>query len=180
MDAGVYVAFFETGEPFERELPPVGPFHHVVARHRQLVADRAAAQQAPETGADIARWLEAELELQRALGEEPGGTKRSEIRVTAPEGVYLRFAVFGEPRERDLAPELGPFAVVVVGRRGVEADGQLLATRQQSELAPWELGSGAGDALVGTHKPDIAFRSAATGYHPQITALPARGRVVEH
>ncbi len=179
MESGIYVTFFEAGEPFERELPPVGPFDHLVVRHRQLVADRAAAQQAPEIGADIARWLEAELELQRALGEEPGGTKRSEIRVTARDGVFLRFAVFGEPRERDLAPELGPFAVVVVGRRGVEADGQPLATRQQSELAPWELTSGAGDALVGLHKPDIAFRSAATGYHPQITPLQARGHVVE-
>ncbi|MEK7863618.1 MAG: DUF4352 domain-containing protein, partial [Chloroflexota bacterium] len=28
-------------------------------------------------------------------------------------------------------------------------------------------------------KPDIAFRSAATGYHPQITPLPARSRAME-
>ncbi len=179
MASGVYVTFFETGEPFERELPPVGPFDHVVVRHRQLVAERAVAEHAPEVGADIARWLEAELELQRALGVEPGGTKRTELRITAPDGVYVRFAVFGEPRERDLAPELGPYAVVVVGRRGVEADGQLLATRQQSELAAWELTVGAGDALVGLHKPDIAFRSASTSFHPDIAPLPARARAVE-
>ena len=179
MASGVYLTFFETGEPFERELPPVGPFDHVVVRHRQLVAERGMAEHAPEVGADIARWLEAELELQRALGVEPGGAKRAELRVTAPDGVYLRFAVYGETRERDLAPELGPYAVVVVGRRGVEADGQLLATRQQSELAAWELTGGAGDALVGTHKPDIAFRSASTSFHPAIAPLPARARGVD-
>jgi hypothetical protein len=172
MEAGLHVTFFEPGEAFHRELPPVGPLDHLVVGGRRLVAERSAVQQAQDIDVAIDRWLEAELELQRALGEEPGGTKRSELRVTARDGVYLRFAVLGDARERDLCPELGPFAVVVVGRRSVEADGQLLATRAASELAPWEMTSRAGADAAGRHKPDIAFRASGGTYHPEIVPLP--------
>ena len=178
MEAGVFVAFFESGEPLERELPPIGPLDHVVVRHRQLVADRSASAHAPDAGVDVAKWLEAELEYQRATGAEPGGPKHSEMRISARDGVFLRFAVFGDARERDIAPELGPYAVVVVGKRGVEADGQLLATRASSDLAPWELGAAAGSDAAGLHKADLAFRTPSTGYHAQIVPLPQR-RAVE-
>jgi len=99
MDSGLYITFFTKDEPHDRDLPPVGPLDQVVLRHRQLVADRKAAQQSQDPGVSIDRWLEAELELQRATGEEPGGTKRSDIRVTAPDGVFVRFAVFGDVRD---------------------------------------------------------------------------------
>ncbi len=174
MESGVYITFFDSSGTQARELPPVGPLEHVVVRHRELVAQRRPATEPPDLGIDIARWLEAELELQRATGEEPGGPTRAEMRIVARDGVYVRFAVFGDARERDLVPELGPFAVVVVGRRGLEADGQVLATRTSSELAAWELTSHAGEQLVGRHKPDVAFRTTTTAYHPQIAPLRAR------
>lgn len=174
MEAGLHLTFFEPGESVDRELPPVGPLDHLVVGARRLVAERSAVHQMQDIDVAIDRWLEAELELQRALGEEPGGTKRSELRVTARDGVYLRFAVLGDARERDLCPELGPFAVVVVGRRGVEGDGQLLATRAASELAPWEMTSHAGADAAGRHKPDIAFRASGGTYHPEIVPLPVR------
>ncbi|HEU5288131.1 MAG TPA: hypothetical protein VFV20_07000, partial [Candidatus Limnocylindria bacterium] len=107
MESGIYVTFFDAGEPPERELPPVGPLEHVVLRHRELVAERRTVGQAPDTGVEIARWLEAELELQRATGEEPGGPRRAEMRILARDGVYVRFAVFGDVRERDSVAELG-------------------------------------------------------------------------
>ncbi|HEY6958437.1 MAG TPA: DUF4352 domain-containing protein [Candidatus Limnocylindria bacterium] len=175
METGLFVTFFEPGEALERELPRVGPLVHLVARPRQLVAERSAVYQAHDANVAIDRWLEAELELQRALGEEPGGTKRSEMRVNARGGVFVRFAVFGDVRERDLVGELGPFAVVVVGRRTVEADGQVLATRGASDLAPWELTSTAGRDLAGIHKPDVAFRAQGGAFHPAIVPIPARG-----
>ena len=112
--------------------------------------------------------------MQRATGEEPGGTKRSEKRISARDGVFLRFAVFGDAHERDVVPELGPFASVVIGPGSVEADGRTLATRVASDLAPWQLTSGAGDELDGMHKPDIAFRTASTSYHPSITPVTAQ------
>lgn len=176
MESGIYVTFFDAGEPPERELPPVGPLEHVVLQHRELVAERRAVGQAPDASVDIARWLEAELELQRATGEEPGGPKRGEMRILARDGVYVRFAVFGDVRERDGIAELGPYAVVVIGRRGVEADGQLLATRSSSDLAAWELTTHAGIEVAGRHKPDIAFRTPTVPYHPQIAAAPTHER----
>ena len=170
MEAGLYVTFFDKDEPASRELPAVGPLYNVVVRHKSLVAERRTVMQAQELGVAIDRWLEAELEMQRATGDEPGGNKRADKRLAARDGVYLRFAVFGEAHEPDIAPELGPFAAVVVGQRTVEADGRTLATRAASDLAPWELVSGAGEDLDGKHKPDIAFRTANTSYHPSITA----------
>ena len=179
METGLYITFFETGEPFDRELPPVGPLEHVVVRHKQLVAQRRASGQAPDMGGDIARWLEAEIEFQRATGDEPGGPKRTEMRFAARDGVLVRFAVFGDVKERDVVPEAGPFAVVVIGRRGIEADGQILATRGSSELAAWELTAAAGVDAGGLRKPDIAFRTPSTAYHPEIASPSQSARRAE-
>ncbi len=173
-DPGIYITFFNEGEPFDRELPPVGPLVHVVLRHKDLVAERLVVQQPEDLSLSIDRWLEAELEYQRATGEEPGGLRRANMRVTAPDGVFLRFATFGDAREARPMPEIGPFAVVFIGRRSIEADGKILATRQASELAPWDLTSAAGDAHAGTHKPDIAFRAVGMAYHPSVGPGPRR------
>jgi hypothetical protein len=179
MEPGLYVTFFTKDEPASRELPPVGPLDNVVLRQHVLLAERRSVQQAQELGVAIDRWLEAELEMQRATGEEPGGAKRTERRFSARSGVYLRFAVFGDSHEHDLVPELGPFAVVVVGTTSIEADGLTLATRRQSELAVWELATGAGDENVGLHKPDVALRTSNTSYHSSITPTQARPRAAE-
>src|SRR5438132_12234725 len=180
MESGIYVTFFNRDEAHDRELPPVGPLDRVVLRHKQLVAERGMVQQAQELGVAIDRWLEAELELQRATGEEPGGTKRPDLRIAARDGVFVRFAVFGEARERDAVPETGPFAVVVVGPRTVEADGQLLASRAASDLAAWELTNGVSNDFAGLHKPDVAFRATSGAYHPSVAPAPvARTPVLE-
>jgi len=174
VDAGLYITFFESGEPFDKELPPVGPLDGVVIRHAQLIADRRALAHPPDADADIAQWLEAELEYQRATGHEPGGPRRTALRAAARGGVYVRFAVFDY--EREPLPELGPFAVVVVTQRAVEADGQVLATRSTREMA-WELAAAAGPALAGLRRPDVALRTVTTSYHAQLTA--PRSRVPE-
>jgi Domain of unknown function (DUF4352) len=178
MEPGLYVTFFTKDEPASRELPPVGPLDNVVLRQHVLLAERRSVQQAQELGVAIDRWLEAELEMQRAVGAEPGGSKRTERRFSARDGVYLRFAVFGDAHERDVVPELGPFAVVVVGPWSIEADGSTLATRGSSTIAAWELAKGAGDETVGLHKPDVAVRTSNTTYHPSITPTAPRERVV--
>ena len=168
MDPGLYVTFFTEGEPFDRELPPVGPLEHLVVRDRMLMADRKNGETDP-TGSG--RWVEAERELRRATGQEPGGASRPDLRIGAPEGVYLRFVSFGEPAEQDVVPELGPYAVVVIGRRGVEADGDALATRTGSAQNLWQLTGVGGNAFVGVTRPDIAFRTRSTAYHPGIKPL---------
>ncbi len=65
-------------------------------------------------------------------------------------------------------PELGPYAVVVIGPRGVEADGDALATRTGSSQRQWELTGVGGSAFVGVIRPDIALRTRSTAYHPEI------------
>jgi hypothetical protein len=171
METGIYVTFLDADEPANKELPPVGPLDHVVDRHKLLLAERRMITQAEELGVSIGRWLEAELELQRAMGQEPGGTKRTERRFIARDGVFLRFVVFGDQYERDPVPELGPFAVVHVSPRGVEADGTMLATRAPSELASWVLTDACGDAFAGAHKSDIALRSSNSAYHHTVARI---------
>src|SRR5437773_2002805 len=180
MESGLYVTFFDRDEAHDRELPPVGPLDRVVLRHKQLVAERGTVQQAEDLGVGIDRWLEAELELQRANGEEPGGTKRPDLRIAAGGGVLVRFAVSGDARERDVVPETGPFAVIVIGPRTIEGDGQLLASRAASDLAAWELQSSVGNDFAGLHKPDVAFRATSGAYHQSIAPAPiARMPVIE-
>lgn len=174
MESGLYATFFDEGEALERDLPAVGPLDHLVARHRLLVCERTVVQQTDDPGVPIERWLEAELELQRATGQEPGGPRRSHLRITARDGVLVRFAVFGDASERDPVPEMGPYAAVLIGRHTIEADGQVLATRKASEIAPWELASAAGIDYAGLPKPDVAFRTPTTPYHPSIAAMAQR------
>jgi hypothetical protein len=166
VEPGLYLTFFNEGEPIDGELPPVGPLEHVVVRGQSLMADRKNGETDLFGGG--ARWIEAEHELRRATGQEPGGTKRSDLRIAGPEGVYLRFVSFGEAAERDPVPELGPYAVVVVSRRGIEADGDPLATRTGTNQNLWELTGIGGGAFVGVIRPDVAFRTRSTTYHPEI------------
>lgn len=167
MERGLYVTFASKDEPPGRALPAVGPLDNVVLRRSVLLAERRTVHQAQELGVSIDRWLEAELEMQRATGAEPGGTRRTQLRFAARDGVYLRFTVFGQAHEPDAVPELGPFSAVVVEPRSLEADGVTIATRAAGDAAPWELTSGTGDA-VGARKPDLALRTANTAYHPSI------------
>jgi hypothetical protein len=179
VEPGLYLTFFNEGEPMDGELPPVGPLEHVVVRGQSLIANRKGGD-ADVFGGGL-RWIEAEQELRRATGQEVGGTTRSDLRIAAPEGVYLRFISFGEAAENDAIPELGPYAVIVIGRRGVEADGDPLATRTGTNQNLWELTGVGGSAFVGVIRPDVAFRTRSTTYHPDIRpfrtgATPAGSR----
>jgi hypothetical protein len=167
VEPGLYLTFFNDGEPLDGELPPVGPLEHVVVRGQSLMAELKDGGWSDVFGAGP-RWAEATQELRRATGQEPGGTTHSDLRIAGPEGVYLRFVSFGEAAEHDPVPELGPYAVVVVGRRGVEADGDPLATRTGTNQNLWELTGVGGNAFVGVIRPDIAFRTRSTTYHPEI------------
>jgi hypothetical protein len=169
VEPGLYVTFFTEGEPMDGELPPVGPLEHIVVRDGSLLADRRGGEIDLFGGGG--RWLEAEKELRRATGKEPGGPKRHNLRVGGPEGVYLRFVSLGDDAEHDPMPELGPYAVVVVSRRGVEADGDSLATRTSRNL--WQLTGIGGTAFLGVIRPDVAFRTRSTTYHPDIKPFRA-------
>jgi hypothetical protein len=92
--------------------------------------------------------------------------------------VYLRFVSFGSEAEHDPIPELGPYAVVVITKSDVEADGDRIANRTGGGHKLWKLTHVGGSALTGTLRPDIAFRTRSTAYHPQIKPFrPARHSV---
>jgi hypothetical protein len=171
VEPGLYVTFFTQGEPIGGELPPVGPLEHLVVRDRSLVAERKGGE--GDLFVARGRWVEAEQEFRRATGKEPGGVKRQDLRIAGPEGVYLRFVAFGETAEDDPVPELGPYAVVVVGPRSVEADGDPLAVRTGDAKNLWELTGVGGSALVGVIRPDIAFRTRSTTYHAEVAPFRA-------
>ena len=131
MEPGLYLTFFNEGEPFDAELPPVGPLEHVVVRDGSLVADRKDSQEADHCAAG-GRWIEAESELRRATGREPGAAKRSGLRIAAPEGLVLRFVSFGVAAEQDTVPELGRTQSSSL-ESGVEAT----ATRSRLVAVQW-------------------------------------------
>lgn len=171
MVPGLYLTFLTQGDSLESGLPPVGPLENVVIYDRLLLADRKSVPETDEFPVGSPE-LEAELELRRAMGKEPGGARPPDLRVRARGGVYIRFVSFGDAAERDPLPEFGPYSMVVLGRDSVEADGKLLATRTETTHQLWELTRAAGRRLEGAVRPDLAFRTRSTGYHPKIR--PAR------
>jgi hypothetical protein len=173
MEPGLFVTFFDPDEARDRELPPVGPLDHVVVRHGpQLIAQRVAAHHVDETGVSVDRWFEAELELVRATGEESGGVRRTQMRFTSRDGLYLRFVSYGDAHERHRLAELGPFSSVVFRPREIEADGRVIATIAVADFPTWALNRNAGESFAGAYKPDVAIRAEGGKYHPSLGATP--------
>ncbi len=166
---GVFITFFDD-VPGAEDLPALGPIHDLVVRQTGIIAERALAQPGDHIG-DVARWLEAELEFQRATGNEPGGPRRRALEVRAPAGLFIRFGSYGDPRERDAVPDLGPFATVSIRPGTLEADGETLAVRSADGSPTWQLTESAGPQLAARTAPDVAFRTRSTTFHPALTAM---------
>ena len=116
-ETGVYVQFFDENESTQKELPPLGPFEVLIIRHNRIIGDREHIEHDLMGHGSVERWLEAELELRRALGDEPGGQRRSHLRIRAPRGdIIVRFYDFAGD-EAPTVPELGPFYSLTVGKR---------------------------------------------------------------
>jgi hypothetical protein len=74
-------------------------------------------------------------------------------------------------------PDLGPFAVVVIGTHDVRGDEETLAVRV-SRISPWQLTDRAGASFQGTMKEALIFfasgRSAASQPRPSVAAAEPR------
>jgi hypothetical protein len=157
-EAGVYLQFFDEGESVERELPPLGPFELLIFRHNRVIGDREQVEHDAMGLGAVERWLEAELELRRALGDEPGGARRSHMRVRAPRGdIIVRFYDYGGD-EPPKVPELGPYYALTIAKREVRADDQLIAVRS-TDLSPWTLTDAARPGIAGITKADFSVFS---------------------
>ena len=160
-ETGVYLQFFNEGEPLEKELPPLGPFELLIIRHNRIIGDREAVEHDMLGAGSVERWLEAELELRRALGDEPGGARRAHMRIRAPRGdIIVRFYDYGGD-EAPKVPELGPFYALTVGKREVRADDKLLAIRS-TDMSPWTLTDAVRPGVAGINKADFSVFSLST------------------
>lgn len=173
-EQGVYLQFFDEDEPPERELPPLGPFELLIVRHNRIIGDREAVEHDMLGVGSVERWLEAELELRRALGDEPGGVRRSHMRIRAPHGdIIVRFYDYAGD-EAPKVPELGPFYSLTIGKREVRADDKLLAIRS-TDMSPWTLTDVIRPGIAGINKADFSVfalsardpRSAQPAPQPQ-------------
>src|SRR5258707_7836478 len=179
-ETGVYLQFFDEGESFETELPPMGPFELLIIRHNRIIGDRENVEHDMLGSGSVERWLEAELELRRALGDEPGGVKRAQMRIRAPRGdIIVRFYDYAGD-EAPKVPELGPFYAITVGKREVRADDKLLAIRS-TDMSPWTLTDAVRPGIAGINKADFSVfslsvrdpRSAPVPPPPQQSVTPA-------
>jgi hypothetical protein len=170
-DTGVYVQFFDETESSQKELPPLGPFELLIIRHNRIIGDREHVVHDMMTHGSVERWLEAELELRRALGDEPGGMRRSHMRIRAPKGdIIVRFYDYtgDEPPK---VPELGPFFSLTVGKRDVRADDKLLAIRA-TDMAPWTLTDQVRSGIAGINKTDFSVFSLSARDPATYAAAP--------
>ena len=178
-ETGVYLQFFDEGESFETELPPMGPFELLIIRHNRIIGDRENVEHDMLGSGSVERWLEAELELRRALGDEPGGVKRAHMRIRAPRGdIIVRFYDYAGD-EAPKVPELGPFYAITVGKREVRADDKLLAIRS-TDMSPWTLTDAVRPGIAGINKADFSVFSlsardprATAAPHPPVAAAPS-------
>src|SRR5437762_7194152 len=177
-DSGVYLQFFNEGEALQKELPPLGPFELLIVRHNRLIGDREHIEHDTQDlmgAGSVERWLEAELELRRALGDEPGGVKRGHMRIRAPRGdIIVRFYDYGGD-EPPKVPELGPFYALTIGKREVRADDQLLAIRS-TDMSPWTLTDAGRPEIAGTTKADFSVFSLSARDTAPAAAPPPVGR----
>jgi len=170
-EQGVYLQFFDEGEATDRELPPLGPFELLIVRHNRIIGDRDAVEHDVLGAGAVERWLEAELELRRALGDEPGGVRRSHMRIRSPRGdIIVRFYDYAGD-EAPKVPELGPFYALVVGKREVRADDKLLAIRT-TEMSPWTLTDQVRPGIAGINKADFSVFSLSSR-DPRSAPAPA-------
>ena len=170
-EQGVYLQFFDEGEAADRELPPLGPFELLIVRHNRIIGDREAVEHDMLGVGSVERWLEAELELRRALGDEPGGVRRGHMRIRAPRGdIIVRFYDYAGD-EAPKVPELGPFYSLVVGKREVRADDKLLAIRS-TDVSPWTLTDVVRPGIAGINKADFSVFSLSVR-DPRTAQQPA-------
>lgn len=170
-ETGVYLQFFDEGESVEKALPPLGPFELLIIRHNRIIGDREQVEHDLMGLGSVERWLEAELELRRALGDEPGGVRRSHMRIRAPRGdIIVRFYDYAGD-EAPKVPELGPFYALTIGKREVRADDKLLAIRT-TDMSPWTLTDQVRPGIAGINKADFSVFSLSAR-EPRASAPPA-------
>lgn len=168
---GVYLAFNGGPDASDPDRPGIGPYDEIVLRGARAVGERDGLGKVIALRSAAGSWRDAETSSAESDRVEDG---RGDLRISAgSQDVVVRFsddAVAGHAA----VPDLGPFAVVVVGTHDVRGDEDTLAVRV-SRVSPWQLTDKAGSGFQGAMKDALVFapsgRPAAS--QPRQSAAPA-------
>lgn len=167
---GVYLAFNGGPDASAPDGQGIGPYDEIILRGARAVGERDGLGKVIALRSSAGSWRDAETSAAETDRVEDG---RGDLRISAgSDNVVLRFSddqVAGQPP----VPDLGPFAVVVVGTHDVRGDEDTLAVRV-SRVSPWQLTDKAGSGFQGAMKEALVFassgRSAAS--RPRASAAP--------
>jgi hypothetical protein len=175
---GVYLAFDGGPDASGPDGPEIGPYDEIVLRGARAVGEREGLGRIIALRGSTGRWRDAETESSSAVSEqvEVGG---ADLHFSARrDDVLVRFlddAVAGH----ESVPDLGPYALVVVGTYEVRGDEETLAVRV-SRISPWQLTDRAGAAFQGTMKDALVFvatvHTAASPARPTPRAATDKAR----
>jgi hypothetical protein len=155
--AGVYLAFNGGPDASDPDGPGIGPYDEIVLRGARAVGERDGLGKVIALRSSAGSWRDAETSSAEADKVEDG---RGDLRISAGSSdVVVRFAD-DEVAGHAPVPDLGPFAVVVVGTHSVRGDEDTLAVRL-SRISPWQLTDRAGSLFQGATKDALVF--AANG-----------------
>jgi hypothetical protein len=150
---GVYLAFDGGPDASGPDDPGIGPYDEIVLRGARAVGDRAGAGRVIALRSSAGSWRDAESSSSES---DQAAIGRGDLRVSAGDGeVVIRFSS-DEVAGHTSVPDLGPFAVVVVGTHELRGDEDTLAVRV-SRISPWQLTDKAGAGFQGTMKDAIIF-----------------------
>lgn len=168
---GVYLAFDGGPDASGPDSTGIGPYDEIVLRGARAVGERGGLGKVIALRSSAGSWRDAESASSESAAVETG---RGDLRISAgDDDVLVRFADDG-PAGHGPLPDLGPFAVVVVGAHEVHGDAQTLAVRV-SRISPWQLTDRAGSGFQGTMKEALVFaatRRSASSQPRKIAAVP--------
>jgi hypothetical protein len=151
--AGVYLAFDGGPDTSGPDGPGIGPYDQIVLRGARAVGERDGLGKIIALRSAAGSWRDAETSAAESDQVEAG---RGDLRVSAGgDDVLVRFSE-DEVAGHASVPDLGPFAVVVVGTHDVRGDDQAFAVRV-SRISPWQLTDRAGASFQGTVKDALVF-----------------------
>lgn len=155
---GVYLAFNGGPDTSPSDRPGIGPYDEIVLRGARAVGERDGLSKVIALRSASGSWRDAETSSAESDHRVEDG--RGELRMSGgSQDVVVRFSD-DEVAGHAAMPDLGPFAVVVVGTHEVRGDEDTLAVRV-SRVSPWQLTDKAGSGFQGAMKDALVVAPSA-------------------
>jgi hypothetical protein len=151
---GVFLAFDGGPDGTGADDAGIGPYDEIVLRGARAVGERAGLGKVIALRSSAGSWRDAESSSSGS--DQTSGTGRGDLRLSAGTGAILIRFSDDEVAGQVPVPDLGPFALVVVGTHEVRGDEDTLAVRV-SRIAPWQLTDKAGASFQGAIREALVF-----------------------